>query len=171
MVKRSFRSLPFAILSSLVAICLLASTLFAGQEPKEPTAEQKELLGYQLSMDKIHNLFDTTRDLKDWQDKNPEQGKLLNANAPTSVESIAAQTKIIDDKLPQAAAIIKNHGFSAHEYLVGLCVFIQSTVLVSMKKSGQAIDATGTNEVVHPANIELIEKNWSEISKLMSSLK
>jgi hypothetical protein len=78
---------------------------------------------------------------------------------------------MIDSKCPQAPAIIKKHGFTTREYLVGLYTFIQSWVVVGMKKSGQAIDPSKMGDVVSPATYELVDKNWDEISKLNASMQ
>ena len=78
---------------------------------------------------------------------------------------------MIDSKCPQAPAIIKKHGLTTREYLVGLYTFIQSWVVVGMKKSGQAIDPSKMGDVVSPATYELVDKNWGEISKLNASMQ
>jgi hypothetical protein len=132
---------------------------------------QKELVSYELTMDKIHRLVDSTKELKEWQDKNPQQAKELNESPLGDSSSITQQTKLIDSKLPQASAIIKKHGFSTREYLVALYAFIQSSVIVGMKKSGQAVDTSKMTDVVSPGNVDLVEKNWAEISKLNASMQ
>lgn len=162
-----------AFVSMLVAIGLLVSSSLAVQTKKEAAdnPEQTELLSYQLTMDKIHRLMDTTKELKQWQDKNPDATKELGENQPNDASSITKQTKLIDSKYPQASAIIKKHGFTTREYLVALYTFIQSSVVVGMKKSGQAIDPSKMGDVVSPGNFELVEKNWDEISRLDSSMQ
>jgi hypothetical protein len=69
---------------------------------------------------------------------------------------------------------VRNHQearFTAREYLVGLYTFILSSVVVGMKKSGQAIDPSKMGDVVSPATYELVDKNWDEISKLNASMR
>jgi hypothetical protein len=163
----------FAFVSSLLTFCLLTSPSLAVQTKKEAAdnPEQKELLSYQLTMDKIHRLIDATKELKQWQDKNPDATKEMDENQPNDASSITKQTKLIDSKYPQASAIIKKHGFATREYLVGLYTFIQSSVVVGMKRSGQPIDPSKMGDVVSPANYDLVDKNWDEISKLNASMQ
>jgi hypothetical protein len=85
----------FAFVSPLLAFCLLTSSGFAGQTKKEAAdnPEQKELLPYQLTMDKIHRLKDATKELKQWQDKNPDATKEMGENHPNAAVALRSNPR------------------------------------------------------------------------------
>ena len=165
------RSAGNAILSGFTALALLASSTFAAQPQKatDDDPDRKEIATYSLSMDGIRHLADATKQLKEWEQNNPDLSKGMDGDELRNAGSITEQAKIFDGKFPQATAILKKNGFSTREYLIALYAFIQADMVVTFKKAGQAPDADKLNGVVNPANIDLIEKNWDEIQKLSAS--
>jgi hypothetical protein len=153
-------------------MALLASSTFAAQAQKtaDDDADLKELAAYSLSMEKIRNLVTTTKELKEWEQQNPDLAKGMDDSAFKNAASISEQAKVFDSKLPQASAIIKKNSFSTREYLVALYAFIQAEMVVSLKKAGQAPDNDKLSGAVNPANLELIEQNWDEVEKLKASI-
>jgi hypothetical protein len=159
-----------SLLACSLALSLLAPSPLAAQTKKAADSpDQKELLAYVLTMDKIHHLADATKELKGWQDKNPQAAKELEENQLGDSADINEQAKLLESKFPQAVAIVKKHGFATREYLVALYAYIESVTIVAIKKSGQPPDPSRVNGVVNPANLALIEKNWEEIQKLNAS--
>jgi hypothetical protein len=164
------RAAAHSSLAVLLVLSLSATSVLARQEKKPADSpDQKEYSTYVLSMDKIQRLAVATKELKDWQDKNPQAAKELDANQSGDAVPLSAQVKLLDTKFPEGAAIIKKNGFATREYLVALYAYMQSVVIVSMKKAGQLKDASQMQGVTNPANVALVEKNWSEVEKLNSS--
>ena len=164
------RAAAHSSLAVLLVLSLSATSVLARQEKKPADSpDQKEYSTYVLSMDKIQRLAVATKELKDWQDKNPQAAKELDANQSGDAVPLSAQVKLLDTKFPEGAAIIKKNGFATREYLVALYAYMQSVVIVSMKKAGQLKDASQMQGVTNPANVALVEKNWSEVEKLNAS--
>lgn len=157
----------FAILAALLA-CSKSSA--QAQKATDEDPDGKEIAACTLSMDKIRHLTRAAIELKEWEQKNPDVAKGIDGDELKNAGSINEQAKIIDTKFPQGSAIIKKNGFSTKEYLVALYAFLQTAMIVSFKKAGQAPDPHKLNGVVNPANIDLLEKNWEEIEKLNASL-
>jgi hypothetical protein len=166
-----FRSACNAIFSCFVALTLLTSSTFAARAQKaydDPDA--KEIANYSLSMDGIRRLATATRELKEWEQKNPDASKGMDGDEMKNAGSITEQAKIFDSKFPQGTAILKKNGFSPKEYFISLYAFVQAAMVVALKKAGQPPDADKLNGVVNPANIDLIEKNWDETQKLNAAI-
>jgi hypothetical protein len=161
---RSLRSRVITLLSCLTSFALFSPSTFAAQaqKPSDDNHDGKEIFAYALSMDTIRHLADATKQLKDWEQKNPDAAKGMAADELKNASSIAEQAKLFDAKFPQGAAILKKSGFSTKEYLVALYAFIQAAMIVSLKKAGQASDSAQLDGVVNPANIDLLERNWDE---------
>ena len=168
---RNLRSASNTILSCGAAGALMVSSTVAAQTQKatDDPPDVKEIAAYALSMDKIRGLAEATKQLKEWEQKNPELAPGMDGDELKNAGSITEQAKIFDAKRPQATAIIKKNGFSTKEYLIALYAFIQAAMIVSFKKAGQAPDPDKLNGVVNPANVELIERNWEEVEKLNAS--
>jgi len=129
------------------------------------TAEdQKDILAYTLSMDKIRKMNATTKALKEWQTKNPKTAEASGADDQGG--SLSAKVKSTDDKFPEVAAIIKKNGMDTKEYLIILYVFITATGFVSMKKSGQIKDYSAAQGTINPANLDFVDAHWDEIQKM-----
>src|ERR1700681_2165406 len=80
---------------------LLAPQPASAQANKsDADADQKELYSYVLTVDKLHKLADATRDMKEWQKKNPQAA---DEKADTSSEeaSISQRVKDIEAKAPE----------------------------------------------------------------------
>lgn len=121
-------------------------------------------------MDGIRHLATATRELKEWEQKNPDAAKGMDGDELKNAANITEQAKIFDSKFSQGAAILKKNGFSTREYLISLYAFVQAAMIVAFKKAGQSPDADKLAGVINPANIELIEKNWDEVQQLNASL-
>jgi hypothetical protein len=151
-----------------VSFCVLASVSFAGQSSKHgpDSPDQKELLAYNLSMDKIQRLADTYKEMQAYQQKHPETAK----DDSGSGKDINDQVAKLEAKDPEAVAIMKKHGFTTREFVVAMFTLIQATMIVGSKKDGHPIDPAKANELVNPANQELVDKNWDAIQKINESM-
>jgi len=157
-------------LAVLLALSVSATSVIAGQEKKAAdNPDQKEYSSYVLSMDKIQRLAVATKELKEWQDKNPQAAKELDANQSGDSVPLSTQVKLLDTKFPAGAAIIKKNGFATREYLVALYAYMQSVMIVSLRKAGQLNDASQFQGAVNQSNVTLVEKHWSEVEKLNAS--
>lgn len=163
------RACARVVLACFTGIALLSvqgGALRAQQSNSDWTAEdKKEVLAYQLNMDKIKRIFAASKDLKDWQVKNPDAAKQMQTEEGEG--SITSNAKAIDAKFPAAAAILKKNGMETREFLVGLYVLFASVNLVGMKKSGEIKDYSAANGTIHPANLTFVESHLDEIEKLM----
>jgi len=126
--------------------------------------DQKDILAYLLSMEKIHKMDSITKALKEWQTKNPKAAEASGADDQGG--SLAAKAKSTDDKFPEVAAIIKKNGMDTKEYLISLYVFITATGFVSMKKAGQIKDYSAAQATINPANLDFVDAHWDEIKKM-----
>jgi hypothetical protein len=137
----------------------------APQGKGDITAEdQKDILAYILSMEKIRKMNAATKALKEWQTKNPKAAEASGADDQGG--SLSAKAKSTDEKFPEVAAIIKKNGMDTKEYLISLYVFITATGFVSMKKSGQIKDYTAAQGTINPANLDFVDAHWDEIQKM-----
>jgi len=169
-LHRILRTSVNSLLAALLGFSLMApSTLGAQTKKPSDSPDQKEYSAYVLTMDKIHRLADATKELKEWQEKNPQAAKEMDENQAGDAASLSEQAKLFDSKFPAGSAILKKHGFATREYLLALYAYIQSVTIVSMKKSGQLSDPSKVEGVVNSANLALVEKNWDEIQKLNDS--
>jgi hypothetical protein len=129
------------------------------------TAEdQKDILAYILSMEKIRKMNAATKALKEWQTKNPKAAEASGADDQGG--SLSAKAKSTDEKFPEVATIIKKNGMDTKEYLISLYVFITATGFVSMKKSGQIKDYSAASGTINPANLDFVDAHWDEIQKM-----
>jgi hypothetical protein len=156
------------VLCAAISFCVLASASFAGQSTKHgpDSPDQKELLAYNLSMDKIQRLADTYKEMQAYQQKHPETAKDDQGGG----KDISDQVAKLEAKDPEAVAIIKKHGFSTREFIVAMFALIQTTMIVGSKKDGHPIDPAKANELVNQANQELVDKNWDAIQKINGSM-
>jgi hypothetical protein len=151
-----------------LSVCILASAAFAGQSAKHgpDSPDQKELLAYNLSMEKIQRLADTYNDMQAYQQKHPETAKDDQAGG----KDISDQVAKLETKDPEAVAIIKKHGFTTREFIVAMFTLIQATMIVGSKRDGHPIDSAKANEIVNSANQDLVDKNWDAIQKINESM-
>jgi hypothetical protein len=164
------RSARNAIFSCFVALTLPASSTFAApaQKAAGDHPDAKEIAAYSLSMDGIRHLAAATSELKEWEQKNPDASKGMDGDELKNAGSITEQAEIFDSNFPQGTAILKKDGFSAREYLISLYAFVHAAMVVALKKAGQAPSVDKLAGVVNPTNIDLVEKNWDEVQKLVS---
>jgi uncharacterized protein YjdB len=151
-----------------------ASSASFAQTPQSPEAtqgksditpeDQKDILAYILTMEKIRKMNAATKALKEWQTKNPKAAEASGADDQGG--SLSAKAKSTDEKFPEVAAIIKKNGMDTKEYLISLYVFITATGFVSMKKSGQIKDYSAASGTINSANLEFVDAHWDEIQKM-----
>lgn len=128
-------------------------------------ADQKELYSYVLTADKLHQLADATRDIKELQKKNPQAAD-EKVDTASEEGSISQRVKDIEAKAPEFAAIVRKNGLTPREYLVALLVLMQASILVSMKKASNTEYSKEATTLVSPANLAFVEQHWDDLQKM-----
>jgi hypothetical protein len=149
---------------TLALLCGQAAVLAQQSKADFTPEDQKEIAAYTLSMDKIRKVSVASKELKEWQAKNPDLAKGAEDNDEAG--TLSAKAKKFDAKYPEAAAIIKKNGLDTHEFFVSTYVFLVTSTFVGMKKSGQIKDYSAAQGQVNPANFTLVESHWDEIQKM-----
>ena len=152
---------------AILAISALVAPQPGSAQAKKAAADadQKELYSYVLTVDKLHRLADATRDMKEWQKKNPQAA---DEKADTSSEegSISQRVKDIEAKAPEFVAIVRKNGLTTREYMVALLVLMQASILVGMKKATDTEYSKDATTLVSPANLAFVEQHWEELQKM-----
>jgi hypothetical protein len=145
---------------------LLAPQPASAQANKsDADADQKELYSYVLTVDKLHKLADATRDMKEWQKKNPQAAD-EKADTASEEGSISQRVKDIEAKTPELVAIVRKNGLTTREYMVALLVLMQASILVGMKKATDTEYSKDATTLVSPANLAFVEQHWEELQKM-----
>src|SRR3984893_19094907 len=153
----------FAIFAVLALLVPQPGSAQANKSAED--ADQKELYSYVLTADKLHQLADATRDIKELQKKNPQAA---DEKVDTSSEegSISERVKDIEAKAPEFAAIVRKNGLTTREYMVALLVLMQASILVGMKKATDTEYSKDATTLVSPANLAFVEQHWEELQKM-----
>jgi hypothetical protein len=141
----------------------------SGKNKGNDDAEQRELYAYVLTMDKIHKLEGATRDMQEWEKKNPQAAKTAKEEDEKRMENapLSERAKLFDAKMPEAAAILRKNGLTTREYFLIVETMMQAAILVSVKKSGQMAEySKEATALVNPANLTFVEQHWDELQKL-----
>lgn len=138
-----------------------AALIAIGAAHAQQDAAQKELLNYVLTMDKIQKIGKATQQMQDVAKKHPELAQ--SGGDAKGLGDMAAKLQ----KIPEAAAILKNNGLAAREYVTGFFTLMQASTAVGLKKSGvlKTYDSD-TLQVVSKTNLDFVDQHWDEIRKL-----
>jgi len=162
----SWNPRPFgkAALACLTFIVLLSSSALATD-----SADMKEVGTYPLTMDKVRRLAAAATELSAYGESHPNQSTAKSGSGDSNFTEMA---KELDSKSPEAAAIIKKHGYSTREFMVASTTLGMASMAVNLKKSGMSGGATAKEEgPVVKANEELLEKNWDEVQRLSAAMR
>jgi hypothetical protein len=156
-----------------IAALILASSVMLQAMPQAgssgaSSADQKELFNYMLTLDKIHKLGDSMKDMEALEKSNPELSKSMNAD--DSEGNLDQLTQKIQ-KYPPVVAVLKKNGLAPREYIVMTMTLIQAGLAVGMKKAGTYQDYPPKMlELVSQVNLTFLEKNWDEVQKTVPAL-
>jgi hypothetical protein len=151
----------FVVVSS---VALHAAPPQAGTSGASP-ADQKELLNYTLTMDKINKLAAAQKDMENLQKSNPDLAKSMDSDDSTgSLDQLTAKIQ----KYPPVVAVLKKDGLAPREFIVATMVMVQSSIAVGMKKSGAYTDYPPKMlELISQANLTFVEQHWDDLQKTM----
>jgi hypothetical protein len=165
--------------AALAAACALVSSAAAAQSKAAPKtapskaatstsndADQRELLSYTLTMDKVQKLAGAIHGLGALAQAHPE---LKSAASPDN-DSLDAITKRLQ-QYPDAVAVLAKNGLSPREFAVGSLTLMQSAMAVGFKKSGVVKEYPAEmTKLVSPANLAFVEQHYDDITKAMPEM-
>jgi len=146
--------------SMVVPVAMLSVAAAAAQSRKaQDSPDQKEFYNYVLTMDKVQNLRNATKDLMEVAARHPD---MESGSSDYNLDQITQQMQ----KYPEAVAILKKNGLTPREYVVGTKTLIQASMAVGLKKDGTYKEyPPELLKVVSPANLAFVEKHFDEIHK------
>jgi len=144
-------------------VFLSAPVAVRGQNNK-PT---KDLEGeaeytYVLTMEKFKKLEEVRKAVGEWSDRNEQATERLQKDKSLAEGTLTEQVRVLNIKYPEFTAIIRKHGLSIWEYLLGSRVEIHAILLLDARTQGETKDFAKN---VNPANLAFVEQNREEILK------
>jgi len=125
------------------------------------TADERELYGFVLTMDKVQRLSGAAKGLHELEKRHPG---MSNGGPSKSIDDMVGSIK----KYPDAVAVLSKNGLSPRDYAVGFLTLIQSTMMVGLKKAGTfKTYPPDMLKLVSQANLAFVEQHYAEIQKLM----
>ena len=137
---------------------VLASDLAAGQASQVSSDARQAILDYPLTLPRANQLISAMEamtkyvvSLPDYQDRLAKSMKMTPAERRAQLE-----------KDPKAMAILKQHGLTAQDYLVG----VPTLRMALMVAQGLP---TGPNIIASPANVAFAKTNLTELKPKMDA--
>ncbi len=115
-------------------------------------------------MDKVTRLMQTIGDFGKLAKSDPSLGSALENDAEKH-ESIADIERRISAH-PQIESVIKDHGFTTHEFVVAEFTLFQSAFAAAAKQSGADPAKLASDAHVNPANITFMEQHKQDFEEL-----
>lgn len=142
---------PAFVLAALLALSISGTADARGD--LDP-ADIRALRDYPLSMNKVKAMQDAMDEAKKLHAMDPN--KHLDDNAKT-----LAQMEAKLNAMPQAAAIFRRHGLTAHDVVVMPLALMDAGVAVSYPKA-----AASLSDRVSPAQIAFYKQHMAELKKM-----
>ena len=137
-----------------IALLLISLGMASGQATQTTPEQRQAILNYQLTLPRVSQLMATGAAIKKLSESE-YKGKLLNSAKANPAGGLAA---IEND--PKMAAIFKENGLTAREYVVGTGVLSMALMVVNGVNS-EAIIAS-------PANVAFAKANLAQIMQMMA---
>jgi hypothetical protein len=155
------RSLRTAL--ALLALCGCAGPLLLAQKPEDQ--DDKDVKAYVLNEDKFQRFTASFSDVAGCRKQNRAAWEQAVADPSYADAALTQKAKMLDSKVPQCMALVKNHGMDTREYLIAVESLNQATSVVVMKKRGMTIPAAKAAEGVSPETLSFVESHYEEIEK------
>ena len=162
------RSIRVAV--SLLMMCCIGAfgqtSPAAGKRTRPDTPDMVEMRNYRLSMEKLNKFAAAAQSLTALSKSNPGMKSAMQGGlgAKTMDEGV----KVMESKYPEAATAIQKSGMSVREFFLVSVTLMTTSMVVGMKKQGQAIDQLPAT--VSAENLAFVEQNSSKIEKLLNGL-
>jgi hypothetical protein len=153
------------VLASLLVFTTISAT--AQKKKTSETADQKLSYAYILTMDKVNKLEDVREALGEWLENHERSSRRINEDRLLIGGTIADRTRLLDTRHPDVAAVIRRHGISTLQYLLGSQVLYKTFKLVMARRTGEIQDYSNAGAAVNPANLAFVEQHFEEIRKKM----
>ena len=147
-----------AILLLVFALLGLAAGPAGAQTPRTSSQEGQDILNYPLTLSRANQLIAAVEGMTKYLVSLPNfQDRLLD-----SMKMTAAQRRAQLESDPKAMAILKAHGLTAQDYLVGV-----PSLRMALKAAQAPADTP--NLAVSPANLAFAKANVAQLKPKMDA--
>ena len=136
----------------------LATGVAGGQGAKDSSDGRQEVLNYQLTLPRANQLITAMSAMTKYLVSLPNyQDRMIKSMKMTPAERLA-----LLEKDPKAAAILKENGLTAREYLVGVPALRMALLMAQGAPAGPTVIAS-------PANVAFAKANLGELKPKMDA--
>jgi hypothetical protein len=158
------RTLTALALSLAIVLSSVAAGAQARSRSSSNDADQKELLDYALSIEKIQKLGSVLKKFDEMSAQHPE---LRSGDSGGSISETTAKIQ----KYPEAVAVLTKNGLTPREYVVGSMTLIQAGMAVGFKRAGTYKEYPPEMlTIVSRPNLTFVEQHFDEITKIVPVL-
>jgi len=154
----------------LLTSLLLASAIQAVQA--EPVAqvgpELREVSAFKLDMKFVRSLSEATEAVKGYEQDHPEDAPKIEGDPEDDTDTLDRRVLRIQ-KIPAVMALLKKHGMSAHDYVVGGMALLQASggaMMVQMQSKDPDVWQSLQNRGINTSNVHFYIAHQDEIEKL-----
>ncbi len=123
-----------------------------------------ELESTTLTMDTVTRLMEVLGDLGKMAKEHPELKGVMEKDSDKQEDLDSAAKRI--EGFPPVAGVLKQHGFTARQFVVTEMCLFQAGFAAAMKEKGQDMTKTAHEAHINPANITFVETHKQEIEDL-----
>lgn len=150
----------------------LLLTLTAAAQADEPVAqvgpELREVSAFKLDMKFVKALSETTEAVKAYEQEHPEDAPKIEGDPADDTDTLDRRVLRIR-KIPAVMALLKKHGLSANDYVVGGMALLQASggaMMVQMRKNDPDVWQSLENRGINTSNVHFYIAHRDEIEKL-----
>jgi len=141
----------------LLVLALASGTTLATGQGATPSAQQQAILDYHLTLSRANELIAAMDGMTKYVVSLPD----FQERIAKSMRMTPAQQQAQLEQDPKAMAILKQHGLTAQEYLVG----VPTLRMALMAAQGLA----GKNITASPANVAFAKANLAQLKPKMEA--
>ena len=158
-----------------ISLGVLSSVLLLAEDAQaqRPVYQDKEVMNYRLSMEKLRKLVDVQRSLTAANAKNARLFDVMDGNMRETAKKngrplTVAQKAAIMDRNPEAKRVFTRAGWSAREWL--LTTETMGDAYLSIEARKGTVSAPPPTTQAQKANVALLEQNRAEFQAIMEEL-
>ena len=137
-----------------------ANFLHAQSNKTGSDQDGKAEYAYILTMERFNKLEEVRKAVGKWADSNEQISERMGKDNSLVDGPMAQRARIVNLKYPAFADIIRKHGLSVREYLLGTQVEVHAILVLEAKTRGESKDYS---RKVNPANLKFVEQHLQEI--------